>query len=773
MTFPTTGILDDFTRANENPLSDSGSWTCPLWAGDSNMAVISDQCAAENPSNDSDAYWNLGFNAYCEAYATVIDPTAGIPYIYACITSEGTSDVSGYMLWLQSGSFFVDRFDDGASTEILSGSLTQAAGDSYGISVDTDGTIGVWQQPSDGEWSSVGSTSDDTYTSGKIGFGWSGAGSDPLAVYTSFGGGGSSPSPPLPPSPSPTGPNNTGLFLTVCDLNGNAITDGSDRPLPVRTPDQPQVTIPLSDSRTGQVAVSMYEPVAGVLHDSAGEAVVRMLYRNPKGDEVLVLNGIVMNPDSNFDAGTVTAQLHDSTMRLKKRFLGYNHASIILGQGEPLDSEGTSYSEDILDTAGLGEFYNISSVYGIPLDGFGLRLLLLDTSHGAADWHGWPYPSDDEFVAIPPMGIRYQPGYSVDDANPQPAYGPNGVPPTGVGGLIGGAAEGTGFSASATEGSAVLENVNLDGATDAGGNAATWAELVEYMALTGPGIPEFAQILSTDEGASTITMSLDATENTGATSDGLNAYVAQAAIYCQLSRGDCVYDDLSDMVQAQGAFECDWIPVDAAHLGPSGATWVAGQLCELYTANRVGTDRSQGNPAGNVPVVFVNGIGGFHLDFSPDADSLITYEVQVGPGGPDGDEDVLNKVEFIADSVNTYGIWEDWQQATAAGTGDTPISNYVLANRAAAILTAYQQVPKFMTATIDTDAIGAYAFGTDYFLGDTVTVVGQKGYVSVGPVAVRITQIEVTQTDPNGNCQIQLSLVPYLTANPGISPDDE
>ena len=37
---------------------------------------------------------------------------------------------------------------------------------------------------------------------------------------------------------------------------------------------------------------------------------------------------------------------------------------------------------------------------------------------------------------------------------------------------------------------------------------------------------------------------------------------------------------------------------------------------------------------------------------------------------------------------------------------------------------------------------------------------------------VRITQISLTQVDESGNCQLQLTMVPYLTASPGVSPND-
>jgi hypothetical protein len=247
--------------------------------------------------------------------------------------------------------------------------------------------------------------------------------------------------------------------------------------------------------------------------------------------------------------------------------------------------------------------------------------------------------------------------------------------------------------------------------------------------------------------------------------------VLEDAIYCQLSRGDCVYDDITDIVQAQGAFECNWEPVDVDHLGPSSSDWITGQLCELHTANRIGTDRSQGNTEGHVPVVFVHGIGGVHVTHSPDADQLRTYVVEVGPGGPADPLDLFNKVTTEADTVPDYGFWEDWEQATSAGNGDNPISNQILGNRANAILTGFQNPPQFVTITVDTDSAAQYAYGSDFFLGDTVTVYAKRGKVTMGPLDVRITQMGITRVDESGNCQLSITAVPYLTAS--VDPVDE
>jgi hypothetical protein len=767
MTFPLTGALDTFVRADENPLSYGGRWAGPLRIdfGDAACRLVSDAAVGQTDSV-ADSYWTAGFSGAVEVWG-VVSGYDDDPELWACVSGEGTDGLSGYLLYTSSDEEInVNRIDSGSYTEILDlTGLSLGAGDGLGMSVEA-GVVTVYHKPSAGVWTSIGNVTDTTYTSGKIGLGFN---ADSTGTkFTEFGGGGGA---------AGTVVSKRGLYLQVCDLAGNSLSDTLGRPLPLKTIEQPQVTIPLSDSRTGQFDVSMYEAIAEALVDSgtptsAASVVVKVLYFNPKGQDILVLNGILTNPEADFDAGTVTCQLADHTIRLKNRYLGYDHASICLSWGITVGGDGNAaYSDTVLNDVGLGEFYEVNSVFGVPLDGYGLRLLLLDTSHGANDW-----PGGETIGDVPTMGIRYTPTVnSVDNANPQPAYvvtDGNAVPPTGIGGLELGGGDGQGFSAMATSGSVVLEAIDFSGSTDKSGAEGSWTGIYEFGALYGPGIPEFAYIESWDEGANTITMNLEATENTGATSDGLNAYYVEDAVYCQLTRGDCVYDDITDMVQAQGAFECDWVPIDAEHTGFSGAAWEAGQFVELYTANRVGTDRSKGN--GSVtPVQFVHGQGGFHLTWSPDATQLVSYAVQCGTGGDIDPNDYLNKAIIIATpSAENYGLWENWTQATAAGDGDTLISNTVLADRARALLTAYQNPPQFITATIDTDVIGSYCYGSDFFLGDTVTVYAKKGYATIGPLAVRITQVGISQIDMDGNCQLQLTMVPYLTSAPGVGPDE-
>lgn len=754
MGFPTTAVLDSFDRENEDPLSDSGNWGGLIWPSGPDggyspprMELVSDAAvAAASPTVYASAYWKTACSGAVEVWGRVNGYNSG-PFVACNYSNPGTDSPTGYFLQAlayEGGGVALFRQDPDEIVSLATlGESDFTDGGLLGMSV-VNGVISVYTQ--DGLQGTVG---DNTYTRGYLGIGY-GESADDGAGFTAFGGGASA-ADSIPQFPQVS--TQSGLFLQVTDLQGNPIS-GDGHPMPIRTYTSAQVVIPLSAGRSGSFDMSFYEKVVADLN--VAEAVVKVFYRNPKGTMQLVLQGIVLNKTDDFDSAVTSVNLIDSTVRLQRRYLGYNHYSVMLTFGEQI-SDG-----DVNALTG-GDFDGVESIYGLPLDGTGLRLLLLDASHGAMDWRGWPVATNAQFLDVPAMGIRYEPGVnSVDNANRQPLYNDEGVPPAGIppNDPTADYSSSDYISATVTEGSYDLTDVVMP-------SGYTLDDVVEYYWITGDGIADFAQVESVSTADdNTITMTQ------AATASGSDVQITlEGSVYATPSRGDCVYDDWTDMVQAQGGLECDFIPVDADYNGPSGATWYPGQLCELYTANRVGSDRSQGNAEGNTPLVFVHGIGGFHLTHAPDADSLITYEVQVAPGGPNDPLDMFSKVTVIANTVETYGVWEDWEQATSAGDGDDPISNQVLLNRAAAILTAYQSPPQFCTATIDTDAVGAACYGSDFYLGDTVTVYGKKGYVTVGPVAMRITQITISQADQDGNCQLGLTLVPYLTAT--VDPTEE
>jgi hypothetical protein len=69
--FGSTGILDNFNRANENPLSNGGKWSGPYLIGFLQMQVISNQCSPGGGTAGN--WWNVQkFGPDCEVYCDVV-----------------------------------------------------------------------------------------------------------------------------------------------------------------------------------------------------------------------------------------------------------------------------------------------------------------------------------------------------------------------------------------------------------------------------------------------------------------------------------------------------------------------------------------------------------------------------------------------------------------------------------------------------------------------------------------------------------------------------
>jgi hypothetical protein len=194
MPFPFTPILDNFNRANETPLSNSGQWTQHLFSSLNQINLSSNVCLSINASL-VDCYWNpQTFGPDCECYMTIptlpgngaamrlylrcVNPGASING-YACIYNmvSGTDNVNFY------------RIDSGVLTGLGSISQNFSAGDRLGFSmVGSLMTIYRAAAATPNTWVSLGTHTDTTYTAaGFIGFGISGT----VGRVDDFGGGAS------------------------------------------------------------------------------------------------------------------------------------------------------------------------------------------------------------------------------------------------------------------------------------------------------------------------------------------------------------------------------------------------------------------------------------------------------------------------------------------------------------------------------------------------------------------------------------------------------
>jgi hypothetical protein len=173
--FPTTGVIDDFNRADEN-LS-SGNWASPTYSGDIAPAVFSNQVrSSSSGSSFADAYWAATtFGPDCEAYFTISTLPSGTEIIYLDIRiqSPGTSGMDCYeVVWdASSATARIYRIDDGTNTLLGSTvSVAYNAGDGYGFGV-IGSSITLYRRVS-GVWSSQATRTDSTYSSaGNIGLG--------------------------------------------------------------------------------------------------------------------------------------------------------------------------------------------------------------------------------------------------------------------------------------------------------------------------------------------------------------------------------------------------------------------------------------------------------------------------------------------------------------------------------------------------------------------------------------------------------------------------
>ena len=173
MAFPTTAVLDDFTRANNADLGTN--WTVLSTYGTLN--VISNTAGPSTTAARGE-YWNVGnFGPDCEVYFTISTMVTNngnnFDLMLRVTTESGAWD--GYdteMTWSSAGTDQVGiyRADNGVLTQ-LGASIGQnfATGEKIGLEA-IGSTIAVYRFAS-AAWSQLGTRTDATYnTAGKIAF---------------------------------------------------------------------------------------------------------------------------------------------------------------------------------------------------------------------------------------------------------------------------------------------------------------------------------------------------------------------------------------------------------------------------------------------------------------------------------------------------------------------------------------------------------------------------------------------------------------------------
>lgn len=179
-TFPTTGILDDFNRADEGP-PPSANWLDPLIGGGgaaSGAEVFSNECRAHHLDGNGVAYWNASIGPDCEGYFTISSlPALGVDYVYLEVSVRATRGASywvgtGYTLGVTiymdgintAASWVLRRFDNATTTLLSNGVIASGfeEGVKIGISAIGDAISGYYC-PSGGAWTLIDSVTDATY----------------------------------------------------------------------------------------------------------------------------------------------------------------------------------------------------------------------------------------------------------------------------------------------------------------------------------------------------------------------------------------------------------------------------------------------------------------------------------------------------------------------------------------------------------------------------------------------------------------------------------
>lgn len=173
--FPTTGILDHFDRANEDPLA-NGTWALRQ-SGLDPLRLVSNTMRANAASGQGNSYWTqFQSGPDCEWYGTVNGlPGNGFSInAYLRMTGMGGAfgSQTGYtVLFVGSATStnlqcIVRRRDGGTSTDLFTQAIvatTFAPGDGIGVSMRGD-VLRVWYRPGAGSWTPVVTVADATYS---------------------------------------------------------------------------------------------------------------------------------------------------------------------------------------------------------------------------------------------------------------------------------------------------------------------------------------------------------------------------------------------------------------------------------------------------------------------------------------------------------------------------------------------------------------------------------------------------------------------------------
>ena len=155
MAFPTTGILDNFNRVDQD-LSDSSNWVDVQ----GNLRIVSNEVHATSGTAHW-SQWTTSEGPDCECYVTLSRFSTAIN-VYARMTTHVVGTTDGYRATAYSDDFLIYRVDGGSGTVIDSVVQANNSGDKIGISCIGSAIKGYYD--SGGGWSELCSATDSNHT---------------------------------------------------------------------------------------------------------------------------------------------------------------------------------------------------------------------------------------------------------------------------------------------------------------------------------------------------------------------------------------------------------------------------------------------------------------------------------------------------------------------------------------------------------------------------------------------------------------------------------
>lgn len=192
MSFPTTPVLDNANRANEDPISQGGNWAQSF--GDSNpFRVVSNQILP-NASTFSGSVYSPTYGPDTEVYITIATRQSGssafIYLAYRLTNPGGTFTAYELKIPANTGSstWTLYKIIAGAATVLNTWTQAISNGDSVGMEA-TGNSHQPRHKPSAGSWGAVGSPYSDSSITGAGQIGLEGDVYGPGQTFDDFGGG--------------------------------------------------------------------------------------------------------------------------------------------------------------------------------------------------------------------------------------------------------------------------------------------------------------------------------------------------------------------------------------------------------------------------------------------------------------------------------------------------------------------------------------------------------------------------------------------------------